>query len=329
MKLFKIFIILSILGSELSAKSFVTYGSVGGRLGDFLIAYMHAAWVSYKYNLEILYNPFEYSDQLEIHRKDALYTKNHKKMRHISLKPGMYLDQFINPKLNNVIYVIPYFPESKEEHLPVNCPFSNHTRNLNQYPFFDVDWNDLAFKKMLQEKIKPINSLSLIHPPKDRVSIAVHIRKNSNGFDLPLINELEDESLYNPNQKYVDILLPLKHPPESYYIEQIKYLAEIYRDNKLYLFIFTDDVDPEKITNRIKSQIIHDDIVFDYRKNINNHFSNVLEDLFSILNFDCFIRPDSNMTIAAGKIGNFKMLISPAHHTWVGKKMIIDKVNIE
>lgn len=327
MKSFKKILAILLVATSIFTKNYVTYGNVGGRTGDFLIAYMHALWVSYKYNIEFLYKPFEYSNKMTLHNSDKLYNDEHKNMFHKILTPETTLDQFINLNEDNIVYVIPYFPESFEEHLSINCPFSLYKKPV--FPYFKIDWKDARFKKMISDRIKPIDHMNLIYPPKNRISIAVHIRKNSNGFDLPLLNDLENEQDFDPNQLYVDVALPLKHPPETYYIQQLENITHIYKNNKLYVFIFTDDEHPETISNKIQSRIIHRDIVFDYRKDINNHYSNVLEDLFSITNFDCFIRPDSNLGIAASKIGNFKLLISPKHHTWIGKKMVIDKILIE
>ena len=44
--------------------SAVTYDFSGGRFGDNLVSYCHAKWISYKYNIPLLYKPFDYSDQL-------------------------------------------------------------------------------------------------------------------------------------------------------------------------------------------------------------------------------------------------------------------------
>ena len=45
-------------------------------------------------------------------------------------------------------------------------------------------------------------------------------------------------------------------------------------------------------------------------------------------NFDCFIRADANLALAAEKIGDFKVVISPKHHRWDGFNLIIDLVDI-
>ena len=47
----------------------------GGRLGDQLIAYMHAKWVSYLYDIPLLYKPFHYSNDLVLDDKEELYRR--------------------------------------------------------------------------------------------------------------------------------------------------------------------------------------------------------------------------------------------------------------
>ena len=62
-KLF-VFIIACTISFCLIGQSYVTYQLPYGRLGDKLITYVHAKWISYKYGLKLLYRPFEYSDKL-------------------------------------------------------------------------------------------------------------------------------------------------------------------------------------------------------------------------------------------------------------------------
>ncbi|NDD58753.1 MAG: hypothetical protein EBZ47_05820 [Chlamydiae bacterium] len=55
--------------------NYLTYHG-GGRFGDRLIAYMHAKWLSYKYNIPMLYIPFAYSDDLILDDIELQY-RNH------------------------------------------------------------------------------------------------------------------------------------------------------------------------------------------------------------------------------------------------------------
>ncbi|HLB41198.1 MAG TPA: hypothetical protein VJJ83_05385 [Candidatus Babeliales bacterium] len=311
--------------------SIVTYELVGSRLGDQLIGYMHAKWVAYKYNLPFYYKPFPYSDQLMMHDLEQWYNDDLARQHHkIKLAPEQKLEQFIQSNKPDQCYIIPYFPESYEEFLPTVGPLDYHLwqRPVNYFPYFTVDWTDPVFMRMLKDMIRPRQPLQLVKLPKNCVTIALHVRKNSGGLDFPLLHGLSDAA-YNPKQPYVDVIFPLKHPPEEYYIEQLQYLIQRFTGQRLYVYLFTDDAHPEVILARIKQAIKQPMIEFACRTTANNHYSNVLEDLFSITQFDCFIRPDSNFAIAAAKLGSYKVAISPLHHHWEGHRLIIDQVAIQ
>lgn len=313
--------------------SAVTYTFNGGRLGDKLISYLHAKWVSYVYGIPLLYKPFTYSDQLELHNKEIAYESYN--LRRFSNYFELHQNQslVVNPNANT-LYIIPYFSESVEERqLPqpgINA--NNLVPNLgslrNELPYFEVNWNDREFLHEIRQMIKPINNLKLIEPPQDgKISVAVHVRKNSGGFDLPLLHDLPAEQ-YNPHQLYTDVIFPFKHAPDEYFIEQIENIYHLYQQ-PLYIFIFTDDPNPIDILKKYRNKINNPEISFKCRNTeINNHYSNVLEDLFSMTKFNCFIRADSNISIVASKLTDFDILISPAHHIWQGRKLIIDKVNL-
>src|SRR5438105_15457461 len=52
----------------------ITWQANGGRFGDNLLSYARAKWLSYKYNIPVLYQPFPYADELLLHENEALYT---------------------------------------------------------------------------------------------------------------------------------------------------------------------------------------------------------------------------------------------------------------
>lgn len=307
--------------------SAVTYTLSGGRLGDNLLSYLHAKWISYRYGIPVLYKVFPYSDQLALHDVEQLYTPDRARhYRHIAeLRNNNFLE--IN-KNSNSLYVIPYFPESLEEHRMQEVGINvGNTMEKTKFPYIAVHWDDKNFLGEIRQVMRPRVPLNLVTPPKDCISVAVHIRKNSGGFDRPLLQDTV-EADYDPNLVYVDVYFPLKHVPDSYYIEQIKYIAEMFKDQQLYVFIFSDEPNLSRMVARYAQEINNDRIIFDHRRGDNNHYSNVLEDFFSMMNFDCLVRADSNLSIVASKLGDFKVLITPMHHRWEGRKLIIDKVNV-
>lgn len=326
-----IFLMLMLLNASIktdtSNVSAVTYNFSGGRFGDNLISYLHAKWISYKYEIPLLYKPFQYSEQLVLHEKEKIYKEEdllqYKNVIEFKLGDNLNID-----KNSKTLYVIPYFAESLEEYKEPQIGINLKNFNREKFFCFEVNWNDEFFLKEIKELIKPINKLNLIFPPKDLISIAVHVRKNSGGRDNLLLDGLPVEK-YDPTFVYLDIAYPLKCACDMYYIEQIKNISQIFKNKKIYVYIFTDDPNPEMIAQKYKNKINNDQIIFDYRKTENNYYTNVLEDFFSLLNFDCLIRSDSNFSLTASKVGSFDVQISPVHHKWVGRKLLIDQVKIE
>lgn len=312
---------------ELSA---VTYTFSGGRFGDNLIAYLHAKWISHFYNIPLLYKPFEYSDKLTMHETEIHYKDcNLSKFKNIiEFKKGSNLNI---DRYAKTLYIIPYFPESISEHQPPDP--GPHISNCGRYAdwfYFQTDWNDKEFIKEINKLIAPIKPLSLIVPTQnnDTLNIAIHVRKNSIDFDYDSLDGLPEEK-YDPHAIYMDVTLPLKHICDRYYIEQIKYLTKLYKDKKFYVFIFTNDPKPDLLAEKFKKEINNDQVIFDYRKNKTNDYSNVLEDYFSMAyNFDCLIRSESNFALTASKLRPPTILIYPLHHKWVARDLYIDKVQI-
>lgn len=233
----------------------------------------------------------------------------------------------------SALYIIPYFPESLEEHMLMkhNHPYKKFNQRQLPLPYFKVDWDNKYFKKLIQELVYPknISSLNLVNPPSDHYSIALHVRKSSGGFDLPLVCDVPKE-LRSLDQFYVDTGFPWKHPPDSYYIEQIKLVANEKKNKKIFIFMFTDDPNQEQLLEKYRGLINNPNIVWSCRTTENNHYTNVLDDLFSIaLNFDCLIRGDSNLTIVADKIGTHSMTICPSAHDWINDELYITQAKVK
>lgn len=297
---------------QLKAQSFVTYEINSGRLGDRLISYMHAKWLSYKYALTLLYRPFEYSDKLLLSEIEAPFSSAHFTQ---IIQPNRGDRPDYNNK-NNILFDILYFPECKQE--------------FTWRYAFDVDLKDQQFKAILQKAISPKIPVKTLNLPTDCITLAVQVRKNSGGYDEPLSYEVIEKLGYLPDGHYKDFEFPLKFPSDEYYIEQIKKASEFFKNQKMYIFIFTDDPSPQRIVDKYQKALAdYKNLIFDYRKTENAHYLNVLEDLFSIIKFDAFIRPASNLGIIASVIGNFKLIISPKNYNKIGYKIVINEVDIQ
>lgn len=315
---------------EIGSKSAITYlNSVdwGGRLGDSLLMYIKAKWIAYYYEIPFFYKPFKYSDQLvmhieEKHWKDE-YLQSYVFEEDICKKKNRYrdltidIDQYIEPH-KNALYVINYYFHP-----------SHWGRHPELYDSQEISmWRDMMaddiFREEVKQMIKPIKALNSFEIPKDKVTVAVHVRKGG-GYDTPLLSmqlyekvDLEGAFCHCQNDKdvYVDTAYPLKFPPDFFYVEQIKRLSEMYDDAPMYVHIFTDDKNPQLLVDRYEKAVNKPNIEFGCRKGDNQHDSNVLEDLFSLTKFDCLIRGGSNFPQIAELLGNYNIVIYPRSAQW-------------
>lgn len=289
----------------ISAKSGVTYTFSGGRLGDCLLSYCHALWAAHVFDLDLIYKPFKYSDQLMLHTTDILYSeeivKHYKQVLHINYA----LQYGVQP---DTLYVVPFFCES---HIEKNDPM---------FPFlFQVDWKDLGYKQALKKRICPRFGLRQLILPTDGITIALHVRKGT-GWDIPR---------FAPNFEKLMEIHPLRWLPDSYYIEQIKKIAETYSTEKLYIYLFTDHDKPLEIIENYRKIINNQRIIWKCREQDNRHDLNVLEDFFALTQFDCFIRNDSNFAVMASKLGNYKLMIGPWNSRKIGDTYVVDEIIVE
>lgn len=237
--------------SSLQKCNAITYGLSGGRLGDNLMAYLHAKWISYKYSLPLLMVSFPYSDSFQFHYEE--YKAEEFNFQHKILTTSKNDLKNINRK-NSTIFQIPYFSENYFE-------FMNEKSTNKLY--FLVDWEDPFFNEEIRHSLTLIKPPVTLNLPTDKITVAVHVRRGG-GFD----------------KENLKLCFPLKAPPDSYYIHEIKRLAELFENQKLYVFIFTDDLNPISIVHNFQDAIQNSNIEFDCRCHGNNHFSNVLEDFF-------------------------------------------------
>ncbi len=235
---FRVFYLCFLFFAGSMQSAFVTYELSGGRFGDNLVSYLHAKWISFKYNIPLIYYPFEYSDQLVMHQVE----------RTMSPIRGWFLDhlfltsgtKWINP-YRYCLYHVPYFGEDKTEF-----------RTNSHWIYFEVDWNNADFKKQITHLIQPLNRtiLDAVQLPKDCTTVAVHMRRGG-GYDSPLL----EDSMYKLGEIYADIFFPLKFVPYSFYVDHIKKLSELLNHADMYVHIFTDDKQPELIVKRLEHDL--------------------------------------------------------------------------
>lgn len=268
--------------NNLKQKSAITYQLNGCRLGDNLLNYCHAKWLSYHHQLPLLYVPFEYSEKLYIDKLEPLKYDHYQSYYQKTITIFLANDPRIIEPDKNILYKIGYFPEWG---IAPNTYFT----------YFAVDWNDPIFKQEIQKTIRPTENLITVQPPKNMLSIAVHIRTGG-GFD---------RNWWMPNS-------PEKFLTDTFYAQGIRQIIASFPQQPVYIYIFTDHEHPEAVVSKFREYLKDIPLItWDYRKQDNHHEKNVLEDLFSIIHFDCLVRSESNYAFIASKIGNFKMEITP------------------
>lgn len=293
------FIFTSLAAKADEVSNGITYTFSGGRFGDNVLAYIHAKYISHLYGMPLFYKPFTYSDLLAM---DKLETPWYIDMRLDFNKVEVFEknEDFKKFQERDAFYIVPYFPDFKDEY-----------RELYHGPSFEIDWDNKEFIKELKETIKPVRELELVAPPKGSVNVAVHVRKGG-----------------GPDSEHMTKIYFLKFPPEEYYISQIKRICRLYPHKKVYAHIFTNDSDPSAIVLRFQTQLKRFPVKFGYRNNPGSQEDYVLEDFFSMMNFDCIIRPDANLSYIAAKIGKAKLEIFPISGYWQDDRKVIDKVGV-
>lgn len=281
-----------------SQNNAISYSFSGGRLGDNLVSFLHAKWLSYKYQLPLIYTPFPFSDQFAL--SDPQYslttTGSFEKIIYIKEEKELALTTA------STLFIIPYFPE---------CAHEFEVFDYSSTPNFKVKWDDPIFHDEIVRSLTIKHSSPYPEIPNDCKTIAVHIRRGG-GIDADNTNRL----------------FPEKFPPDSYYIEQIRRVAEIYQNNNLYVYIFTDDLNPQNIINSYKTALNNPNIQWDCRLKDNNPNQNVVEDLIAMTKFDCLIRGGSNYALIASLIGNHELVINSIRGHWNEGQQLIDQVEM-
>lgn len=285
---------------------YLEYGKSWGRFGDNLLSYMHTKYVSYLTGIPVLYSPFIYSDQLKLSEEEVRL--NISKASKIEINDKLIEDNFQGladlKSSKGLVVEIPYFPEDLYE-------YKTYKHINPKWHYFQVNWQDPVFKQILKEHVAPKKAHNLLKIPDDKISIAIHVREGG-GFD--------DADAFLNN--------PLKFPPLEYYVTALhEILVSLGTNKEYYVYIFTDHQRPKELLEYFRKHFPQATIQFDGRIHNNRHDQNVLEDFFSLTLFDCLIRSQSNFSLLAAKIADYKIEIEPVEFEIKDKKVTITKAN--
>lgn len=294
----------AIVKEKTTNNSAITYDFSGGRLGDNLLSYFHAKWLAHEYGLPFLYRPFPHSESLLLSTKDKPYSSPSPFQNTLRLFDKQ---QILEIKPSTVV-IVPYFTESKFEY-----EMLNHAQE--KAPFYVVDWEDPEYHKEVVECLTPTIPVDYISLPENCITVAVHVRRGG-----------ERETYAEGARGY-----PLKFPSDNYYIDQIQRIADIYKDKSIYVYIFTDANNPQKIVNSFSKALRNSriNIVCKQEKKAFKGSSEMFNDFFSMGKFDCLVRSMSNFSVVASLLGDYSLMIFPTHAHFEKRKVVIDQVEIK
>ena len=303
-------ICISIISNSQS-KHAITYILTNGRHGDHIVTYLKAKWLSYKYNIPLLYKPFKYSDKLTMHQSEQGWNKNIGGSFAKKIRVKNEADINVNlevPTLFEIESTVRLHDEYDENHLPLPDDF----RIFLVRSLFESIVKNHEFKQEVQKILTPVYDVPLIEFPEDCISVAMHIRTGG---------------AYTKDKRFVN-QQGLRFCKEQFYINQLIYLSELLDDCPLFVWIFTDDADPQALCERIEVACNKPNILFGCRTEGNHFERNVIEDMWCMSKFDCLIRPNSHFSFVAQLMGNHKIIISPYNALRKGRNAFLNDVMI-
>lgn len=283
------------LQNGIQSRNAITYVLNGGRLGDQLINYFHAKWLAMKYNLVFICEPFKYSDEFHLDSWLSKSKPTPKFEKQIEIK----VESVLKTSAKGILFKLPYYPE---------CEFGYRSIFIKKIM---VDWEDPIFRKEMKKCLTPREKIKTIPLPTDMITVGVHVRRGSG----------RDKASYHNT-------FPLKFPTDRYYIEQIRRLGKIFKDQKLYVFILTDDLNPQKIVDDYTKKLDNSQFVLDCRKEGVDSPSCFLEDFVSLRKFDCMIICQSNFSLIQTKVKDYKVLVTPMHAVKHEGEWVVDDVEV-
>jgi len=309
----------------------ITYHVAGiERFGDLTLKYCKAKWLALENNLELLFVPYIYSNQLAMHQLETHY--NPQKAKAFETRKDAKHENDIDNKQSTL------FNASLFAYLP---SVSNNSLSHSSRPG-DTNINDICeetltnhqFGRELKKMLQPIVKLPHLNLPDNMITVAIHVRKGG-GYDKPIFSkQLYKRTKNMPAQpshrnfRFIDTIHPFKFPPNQFYIDQLKLLSSLLDDAPMYVFIFTDDQSPRQLIEIFKKECNKPNITFDCREYGNFHNKNIVEDLWAMAQFDCLIRGWSHFPGIAQIIGDHKIIIYPLTCFWSDDTLIMDEIFI-
>lgn len=253
----------------------ITFERNGGRFGDDLHSFAQAYWLSLQYNLTLYVQPFDYSDQLVLHYVLPQYDPT---------VPSLYEDRRVL---------------GRGKSFTVNNGNSSCFYFSTFYCNSNIDWSNKEFREGLKKYIAPYRPWNYMQLPANKRTVAIHARCGGG---------------YRLDTDFCRRRRPYHFPNMVYYGNSLQLMLDRFPKDNFFVHIFTDERNPQIIIDRIKACINDKDlprVTFSSRMQGNACNCNVVEDFFDMTQFDILIRPNSNMSKFAERVGNHKIVIVP------------------
>lgn len=343
-----VFLIFILLIPSLDYNKHITYIPYKlSQMGDNLIAYSIAKWISWKYKLPLIYQQFPHSNSFIFHDKEyfdksllEVYNKNTIKLEYFTQdsfkKDALYaatINRSHDLNWNNYNNLIDEFTITQYS-IPVNPKITNENVFDNMYVdpkitdekilyqgkdergYFDhlfmASRKNPNFLAELRTLISPKQKITYLNLPKDKISVAIHIR---------MFGEFEKYSQHFPS-------IAINAPPIDFYIDQLKRLSTLLGNVPLFVYVFTNHSNPLVLVQEMKNNLTRFNNITLASRNKNNRDETLIEDLFLMSKFDCLIRPNSSFSMVAQLIGNHKITLYPKRGFWKNKKLYFDKIGM-
>lgn len=299
--------------------------------GDNLTSLYNAYLYSKKYDLDLHYEPFIYSELFEFSK--VLKTNPTDNAHVVEVRSERdILTHLHKPNVKFKINVL-------TDRLAHDAATAQEARQLVA-PTKTIDLDHVTFKKDDQF-----------------LFVTVHVRKGNNPDRYD--GELNSTQLYDYDKNIVryryvnnfdsfayfvltpcnmghyqlssalDRYWPLKVPPEQYYVDQINHIAKI-ANKKIVIQIVTDTKNPLSLIDRFKKLIDDPSVLVEYHDNTHKDIkTRTMEDLYILSQGDIIIHAKSSFAFAADVIGDPAIMVLPQGHRWAGNMLIIDEVIIQ
>lgn len=291
----------------------------GGRFGNCIYLYALTVYLSEKYKKPFVYRPFQYSDKLLLHTKIDSKFATYKR---VGLRNEASIFSDLQKNNENILFLCSCKTTLKmsPEHLS-----SCHSDERK----IDMIAQNPKVLSLLRTHIQLINPLPKINN-YGLPSIALHIRTGGNFKDdenliLKQKKLLTNIAYQETNSGY--LLKFVQFIGYQFYFRAIKLILKQLNYSRCYIYLFTDDNDPEKILNIFKEKFKNESIIFDCKR-FNGHDFNVIEDFFMMMQFDYLIRSFSTYTQMAQILGKYKKVIYPANGIIKNGVFNVQKINI-